>query len=61
MAHDLPTTVEWNDGTTRDYQGYDIEATGGILLLTRPESRCIIIPLECVRQVAAAGTVLVST
>lgn len=61
MDHDLPTTVEWLDGTTRDYTGYDIEANGSVLMLTRPASRPVIIPLECVRECTAGGTVLVTT
>ena len=61
MADDLLTTVEWLDGTTRKYVGYDVEASGGVLTLTRPESRPVIIPLGNVRQLTAGGTVLVST
>lgn len=53
--HNLPTTVEWLDGTRREYVGYDIEANGRVLMLTDPERRPVIIPLEAVREVTAGG------
>jgi hypothetical protein len=60
MPHDLPTEVEWLDGEKRTYTGYDIEAAGGVLLLTRPESRPVILPLEALREVTVGGILLVS-
>lgn len=61
MEHNFPTSVEWLDGTKRDYVGYDIEVNAGVLLLTRPETRAVVIPAGSVRQLTVGGTVLVST
>lgn len=60
MDHDMPTTVEWLDGTTRNYAGYDAEISAGMLTLTRHEARPVVIPLANVRELTVGGILLVS-
>lgn len=47
---DLPSDVEWLDGSRRTYRGYSGEIDGNVLLLTDINRRTKVIPLANVRE-----------